>query len=368
MKFLTTLFCTFVFQIYSTQAQIQGPLSGGSFTISVIPGSNKTWNNPGNVSSSNDTYTDFGNLTGGVGTYTDYLVVTNFGFSIPNNVTITGIIVEAERSDPNFRTADYSVRIVKSGTIGATEKSSGSSYPFSDSYQSYGNAGDLWGEAWAYTDINSSNFGVAIAAQRSVAGGTTGGRLDHIRMIVFYDFSLLPLKLLNFSALRKNHAIELIWTTSEEMNLSHYEVERSVNGREFSKIKVVASLNQIQQTTYSILDNFSVNGIVFYRLKTVENNGVIRYSKIISINNGNGNSVMLYPSLWQSGTPLYLTNPGNKKLNIYFFNTSGHLAGKSFTNSIEIPTQSISNAKGILFYRAFNESGSLYSAGKLMAY
>ena len=349
-------------------AQIEGPLNGGSFSIVAIPGSNQTWNIPGNASSSDNSYSSFNNITGPIGAYTNYLVATNFGFNIPIGVSMSGIIVEIERSDPNFRTADYSVRIVKGGTIGTTEKATGSSYPSSDSYQSFGNAGDLWGESWTVADINSANFGVAVAAQRSATGGITAGRIDHIRITVFYNFMLLPVRLISFTSLKKDHSVEISWTTTDEKDINHYELERSATINNFQPIKSLTSRNQSQQTTYSVLDNSPLNGMAYYRLKTVEETGKLAYSKIILVKNGTGINHPLYPSAWKNGSPLHISNPENKTLEIYFIKPSGQFAGKVKTNFNEIPTGAISNTRGLLYYKVLDEKGYLYGNGILKAY
>ncbi len=357
----------FALPAFDLQAQLyEGPLNGSSFTTIVIPGSNRTWVNPGTASASDNVYSTFGNITGASGSYTDYLVATNFGFTISTAAIVTGIVVEMERSDPNFRTADYRIRIVKGGTIGHTERAAGATYPSSDSYQSYGHTGDLWGETWSIADINAANFGVAIAARRTFASGSTAGRVDHIRITVFYTFPV-PLQLINFSASKTDHSAVITWTTAEEINMSHYEVERSSNARDFTSIKSVASLNQTRDTKYTINDNSPARGISYYRLKTVGNDGEVKYSKIISLQFGTGNTVTVYPTTWKSGTTLHITNPEYEKLRISFFNTSGQLAGKAVTNSNEVPTNMISTAKGILFFRIVNEAGSIVGLGKLVA-
>lgn len=350
----------------SLNAQIQGPLSAATFTVEAIPGSTKTWIDPSNAALSDDTYTTFGNITGGIGSYTDYLVATNFGFTIPALSLITGIIVEVERADPNFRTADHQIRIVKGGVTGSTERSVGSGFPFSDSYQSYGNAGDLWGETWAASDINSSGFGVAVAARRSVAGGTTAGRIDHIRIIVFYNFNTLPLRLINFTAIPNNHSVLLKWITTDEVNMQQYEVERSVNALDYISIKTIASQNQLSQTTYSSVDNNPVAGMVYYRLKTLENNGSIKYSKVVSLYFKKMNTISIYPSLWKPGEALMINNPENEKLNIIFYSLSGQRYGMSVINSYKITTEPIDKAKGIILYQLINSSGKMIARGKLI--
>lgn len=116
-----------------------------------------------------------------------YLKATNFGFTIPAGATIDGIVVEWNRSSllsSSRRGTDYRSRIVKGGSIGATDKSVAGFWPSTPAYQSYGGASDLWGETWTYTDINDSTFGAVIAA----IGESTGLRvgIDHCRITVYY--------------------------------------------------------------------------------------------------------------------------------------------------------------------------------------
>jgi hypothetical protein len=94
-------------------------------------------------------------------------------------------VVEIERKESGAGAAsDSRVRIVKGGTIGSTDKASGSEWPTTDTYATYGADDDLWGETWTVSDINSSGFGVAISARGLASGGTAS--IDHIRITVYY--------------------------------------------------------------------------------------------------------------------------------------------------------------------------------------
>src|SRR3990167_6957610 len=80
---------------------------------------------------------------------------------------------------------DSSVKIVKSdGTIGTTNKASGSAWG-AEAYTTYGSSSDLWGETWAYTDINDVDFGVVISTLGQ-DGNTPNAEIDHIRITVYY--------------------------------------------------------------------------------------------------------------------------------------------------------------------------------------
>ena len=158
----------------------QGPNSAGTGADSAAVGS-AAWSNPGNV-----TAADAQNATASVGIGIDshYLVATGFGFAIPAGATINGIVTEVKRSSPMGTVSDEKVRIVKGGSVGSTDKASGTSWPTTAAYQSYGSNSDLWGQSWTASDVNASNFGVAIQAQ---AAGLDTAQVDHVRITIYYS-------------------------------------------------------------------------------------------------------------------------------------------------------------------------------------
>jgi hypothetical protein len=116
-----------------------------------------------------------------------YLKITNFGFDIPSTATIQGIKVEINKfNDPGAGgdITDERVRIVKGGTIGVTDRAESDNWPTSPQYVTHGSSTDLWGTTWAYTDINASDFGVAISVSVSETGPIAN--IDHVRITVYY--------------------------------------------------------------------------------------------------------------------------------------------------------------------------------------
>jgi hypothetical protein len=343
-----------------------GPLGPSTVTTVAIPGSSATWANAGNASLSDDTYTGTGDITGGAGSYTNYLVATNFGFAIPGGAIITGIEVTVERSDASGLTSDYRVRIVKGGVISTTDMSSGTAYPGTDSYNIYGSPSDSWGETWTDADINATDFGVAIAAQRNAAGGTSAAVIDQVLVTVYYS-GVLPVKLVSFSANKTSNSVELKWTTEEESNISHYEIQRSTNGTDFATIGNVSSRNQNTRSFYTSTDNKPVNGVAYYRLRSVELSGKAGYSKIVSINFSKTGGISIYPTKFKGGSAMHITNPGNDNLTVYFYSASGKLLGQSKTESNEIQASFLSTTTGMIFYKIVKDNGSQVSSGTLIA-
>jgi hypothetical protein len=367
MKTLMSLaVCVFVCSL--SEAQSQGPLSGTVFSNISIPGSNQSWTNIGNAGSSDDAYASFSDLAAS-GDYTDYLQATGFGFSLPSSAVIKGIAVEIERSDPNSKTADYALRIVKGGVISSYDHTprSLSSYSTSDSYQSFGDATDLWGESWTVADINSANFGFAIAAKRSSAGGTTGGQIDHIRITVFYtnSFATLPLHLIDFSATKTDNRIKLGWSTAQETDMEYFELQRSVSGNDFTAIGTIACSNG-SQNNYSFYDEHPAKGIAYYRLKMIGAAGYEKYSKVVTVQFSNGSAISFYPVPLQKGQGLHITNPNKEKLIVEFYNPAGQLVDRSTTASDLVSANAAISGKGLFFVKVFGDNKQLLAAGKLI--
>lgn len=157
-----------------------GPNSGGTFasdnTLGIV-----AITNPTNALISDNSYATSVLL---LGQTTQLLKATNFGFSIPLDATILGVLVEVERSSTVLSAVrDNSIRLVKAGTISGDEKASATLWPTSDAYASYGSASDLWGLSLTPQNVNASDFGVVIGAIADVAATA---QIDHIRITITY--------------------------------------------------------------------------------------------------------------------------------------------------------------------------------------
>ena len=347
------------------QSQVNGPLSGNLFSNIAIGGFSQTWLAVGNAGKSDDIYATFDDIADGAGSFTDYLVATNFGFSIPDGVNVNGILVEVECSDPNMKTSDYSVRIIKAGNIGTVEKATGTAYSLEDDSISYGGAFDLWGETWDTKFIEDNRFGVAIAVQRNAVGGTTAGRIDNIKITVFYNFTTLPVTLLSFSATKGNKNVLLNWNTSSETDMTHYEAQRSSNGRNYKPIASISSNNQ-SQSAYYFDDLNPLSGVSFYRLKMLGRAGYQKYSSVVVVNFNNNNTLALSPCPWKKGSNLYINNPGREEFRIQFYDALGKMSANLTCYSNLVQTNNLSSQSGNLFYKILNTKDQLISTGILV--
>jgi hypothetical protein len=106
----------------------------------------------------------------------------------------------------------------------------------------------------------------------------------------------LPLKLVAFNGLLQNKNTLLTWITSNEVNVSHFEIERSTDGRSFTGVATVLSQPGTADKTYRFTDVNTFSGINYYRLKMVDNDGRYTYSFIVKIDAGKKYSISIVPN------------------------------------------------------------------------
>jgi hypothetical protein len=146
---------------------------------------NPNWNNPTRAETSNNQVATVALNDGGV---SDYLVCDQYGFAIPANATIVGIVIDLERRATNGTVAsDFSMRVLKGGTAQAAERATGTVYTTGDTVESHGGASDLWGTTWTPVDINDPNFGARFQATKfGTAGGNITISVDHMPITVYW--------------------------------------------------------------------------------------------------------------------------------------------------------------------------------------
>ena len=102
--------------------------------------------------------------------------------------------------------------------------------------------------------------------------------------IVFRVLSTLPVQLSSIKAYEQNMGVEVEWTALSENNMNRYEVERSAYTLEFNKIgSVAAKGNASMSSTYSFYDAAPLSGQNFYRIRSVDNAGIAKYSKVVKV-------------------------------------------------------------------------------------
>ncbi len=120
--------------------------------------------------------------------------------------------------------------------------------------------------------------------------GGTSYRLDDLQMTGNGAGCTLPVRLLSFKSEAQPAGIELTWQTGEEIGNSHFDIEKSSNAQNFEVIgRVNGKGNSNILQAYSYLDAFPGVGQNYYRLKQVDFDGKMEYSRVIAAKfNGTG--------------------------------------------------------------------------------
>ena len=148
-------------------------LGGTAASTTGSPSGSWHWNNP--TFALVDSTTVASVTLGGTGDGTYWLHITNFGFAIPSDATINGITVKFRRkSNTANDIVTDSIRLFNSagaGTLlGAAKPPTYALWPTTAAVETFGGAADLWSWTPVIATINSSTFGVQIAAIDDASG------------------------------------------------------------------------------------------------------------------------------------------------------------------------------------------------------
>jgi len=177
--------------------------------------------------------------------------------------------------------------------------------------------------------------------------------------------SLTPVELTLFSASLVHSGIELNWSTATELNNSGFEIQKKINGDEFTAIGFVkgqGTSSHIQY--YSFLDNNVNPGVNTYRLKQLNINGNYEYSKILEVDSKTINTYNLeqnYPNPFNPATEISFTIPKSGDVILKVYNISGSEVATLVNGFLKAGRYAVKfNAKddtsGIYFYRIITDN------------
>ncbi|MES2847824.1 MAG: Ig-like domain-containing protein, partial [Bacteroidota bacterium] len=116
----------------------------------------------------------------------------------------------------------------------------------------------------------------------------SAGKKDPVTAVYSLNWlTLLPVKGLELTALKPGKNVMLSWKTLTEMNSTHFEIERSIDGRNYVKVgaNVAAAGNSDGEKQYQLSDDVSgLNSpVVYYRVKLLDTKGKYAYSNVSTV-------------------------------------------------------------------------------------
>jgi len=138
----------------------------------------------------------------------------------------------------------------------------------------------------------------------------------------------LPVSMTNFTAAYMDDQVNLNWATASEYNNAYFEIERSNDAQNWIAIGQVPGHGTTDQyNSYTAVDNLEgvvPQGIFYYRLKQVDNNGAFQYSEIRSVNVANSSpSVSAYPNPTRNILNVNWTSSSNDNVTLRLTSMTG---------------------------------------------
>jgi Zn-dependent metalloprotease len=167
---------------------------------------------------------------------------------------------------------------IAGNTINSMGKTSLNSMGNNVAYAS-GQAGSVFNTDYSYTATFDSGFsGFGLSDAQPVVGP-------------------LPVKLISFEGSPTIDGNQLTWVTTEEKNNEAFVLERSENAKDFKAItQIKGNGNSKEKNSYEYLDNTYLEGINYYRLKQLDNDGKYGFSKVIVLESKNAYRINILPN------------------------------------------------------------------------
>jgi hypothetical protein len=176
------------------------------------------------------------------------------------------------------------------------------------------------------TSITTIGFNVT-----SVSGSGAANRF----YVVFNGAGSLPTNGLTVKAYKKNKTVVIDWEAVAEHGVQVYNVEKSIDGNNFSKLGEAAAINANATSEYSLIDNNPVVGVNYYRIKTIQNNSNTVYSKIVRVEMSDKGvkSITVYPNPVKGST--IGVQMSNLEAGVYAARLFNSLGQEVWTNSVK---------------------------------
>lgn len=152
---------------------------------------------------------------------------------------------------------------------------------------------------WRGPGIGGGSISQITVVDTVISGAPNGA----LFAIFFANNCPLPVKFADCGARKQADNALISWQTSLESNSTEYEIYRSADGIDFSKIGAVPSKNNPLGSTYAFEDKLPLPGVNFYRVNSKDHDGKTQFCTV---------SKLIFPAL-------------KKKVNIYPVPASDHV-------------------------------------------
>lgn len=180
-----------------------------------------------------------------------------------------------------------------------------------------------------------SGGNTAIASTIGTSGNTLQVRVCGDNNLPTEAFSLdnvnvtnafpLPVKWLNINVQNEKNKNKIYWQTATEINNDYFEVQRSMDGKDYTSVgQVKGSGNTSETTQYEFTDeSIKAGNAYYYRVKQTDFDGKYDYSPIVAIRNDNNTTYEITPNPFHDFLTFTVSNQDQENEIINIFNLQG---------------------------------------------
>jgi hypothetical protein len=134
----------------------------------------------------------------------------------------------------------------------------------------------------------------------------------------------LPMELVGLQAIVQQNEVLLAWTTMSESNSSHFVIERSADGIDFTAIgSLNAAGSSLIRIDYKWADEDPLTGPAYYRLRQMDMDGSWELSNVVTANYVITGEVAAYPNPAYDLLSVETPSDGASEVVIKIFDNSG---------------------------------------------
>jgi hypothetical protein len=215
---------------------------------------------------------------------------------------------------------------------------------------------------------NGSQWADHGRATGSSTSNTSGTLTSSAAVTSFSPFTIgsssnvnpLPVHLLNFTAVPVASNVNVKWTTTSEINNDYFNVEKSLDGKNWSVIgQVKGAGNTEALTNYNFVDANPVMGMQYYRLQQTDINGMYTYSAVAPVNFSATLTSTLNIFPMPANNFLNVELPGASEMNVTIYNANGQKVFEATSGSLlNIDIQNLNAGLYIVEVKADNNVSS----------
>lgn len=169
-------------------------------------------------------------------------------------------------------------------------------------------------------------------------------------------FGVLPVELVSFSGDKKEGYNEISWTTSMELDNDYFQVQKSINGKDFKTIGEVDGNGQSEEEINYLYYDTDPDASAYYRLKQVDFDGTTEYSKTIYV--GASYADKIFMNIKENGRYVNI-DPHHKTTSVIVYDMRGSIVlNKMIDKMTSIDYSHLSS--GVYSITAFNSNDKTF--------